>query len=94
MAMPQRRDSTISLENYEEVQSKNAADFETHRNFLAFSWWSLHRGWKELRTIVEAAVKETFGSLSPREEITFSKLSELIIETRKKIEGESEETRR
>ena len=94
MAIPQRRDSTISLENYEEGQSRNATNFETHRNFLAFSWWVLHRGWRELRTVVEAAVKETFGSLSPREEITFAKLSELIIETRKKIEGESEEIRR
>jgi peroxin-3 len=43
---------------------------------------------------VEDAVKEVFGTVSPREEITFQKLSELIIETRKKIEGETEEQRR
>ena len=95
MAAPQRRDSTISLENYEQVQqSHNAADFETYRSFLSFSWWLLHRGWQDLRTKVEAAVQDVFGPLSPREEITFQRLSELVIETRKKIEGETEELRR
>ena len=43
---------------------------------------------------MEAAVQDVFGPLSPREEITFQRLSELVIETRKKIEGETEELRR
>ena len=43
---------------------------------------------------VETAVKEVFGPLNPREELTFEKLSTLFIEVRKKIEGETEEDRR
>ena len=45
-------------------------------------------------TKVEQAVKEVFGPISPREEVTFQRLSELIIETRKKVEGATEEERR
>lgn len=94
MAAPQKTDSTISLENHEGVRSHNAADFETYRKFLSFSWWLLHRGWQDIRIKVEAAVQEVFGPLSPREEITFQRLSELIIETREKVEGETEDLRR
>ena len=93
LAAPRRNDSTISLENYENNRN-DGADFEINRNFLAFSWWLLHRGWRDIKTKVESAVKEVFGSVSPREEITFQKLSELVIETRKKVEGATEEERR
>ena len=96
LAAPRRNDSTISLENHEHTRTGEAqdADFETNRNFLAFSWWLLHRGWRDLMVEVEKAVKEVFGPISPREEVTFQRLSELIIETRKKVEGATEEERR
>ncbi|KAH0548123.1 hypothetical protein GP486_008147, partial [Trichoglossum hirsutum] len=45
-------------------------------------------------TKVEAAVKEVFGPLSPREDITLERLSELVLQVRKKIEGATETERR
>jgi hypothetical protein len=69
-------------------------DFETNRRYLAFSWWLLHRGWKKLMEEVQAAVVEVFGSLNPRDDISFEKLSELTLQVRKKIEGDTEEDRK
>lgn len=43
---------------------------------------------------VRVAVKEVFGSLNPREEITIERLSELTLEVRKKVEGATEQERR
>ncbi len=44
--------------------------------------------------IVTTAVKEIFGPLNPREDITLEKLSELTVLVRKRIEGFTEEERR
>ena len=35
-------------------------DVETERNFLCFSWWLLHVGWRELEEAVRRAVVEVF----------------------------------
>lgn len=43
---------------------------------------------------VRVAVKDVFGLLNPREEITLEKLSELTLEVRKRVEGATEEERR
>jgi peroxin-3 len=43
---------------------------------------------------VQIAVRDVFGTLNPREEITLEKLSELTLEVRKKVEGATEEERR
>lgn len=43
---------------------------------------------------VRAAVEEVFGPLNPREDISLEKLSELILEVRKRVEGAREEDRR
>ena len=43
---------------------------------------------------VEVAVKEVFGPLNPREDISFERLSTLVVEVRKKAEGATEEDRR
>jgi peroxin-3 len=43
---------------------------------------------------VTDAVKEVFGSLNPREEITLAHLSTLTLEVRKRVEGATEEQRR
>lgn len=43
---------------------------------------------------VQAAVTEVFGPLNPREDISLSKLSELILQVRGKIEGKTEEDRK
>ena len=43
---------------------------------------------------VEMSVREVFGPLSPREDITLEKLSELVLQVRKKVEGSTETERR
>ena len=93
MATPQT-DSTISLEDHDELTQTLGDDFETNRRYLAFSWWLLHRGWKELMERVQTAVTEAFGPLNPREDISLAKLSELTLQIRKKVEGSTEEERR
>jgi hypothetical protein len=87
--------STISLENNDDDNSDQAYgnDLETNRRYLTFSWWLLHRGWKEVMHKVEAAVTEVFGPLSPRDDISMTKFSELTLEVRKKIEGATEAER-
>lgn len=70
------------------------SDFETNRKYLTFSWWLLHRGWSAIMDKVEGAVKDVFGALAPRDNVTFETLSELVLEVRKRVEGASEEERR
>jgi peroxin-3 len=88
--------STISLENHDDDNPDQAYgnDFETNRKYLTFSWWLLHRGWKEVMLKVEAAVKEVFGALSIRDDISMQRFSELTLEVRKKVEGATEEERK
>ncbi|RDW78783.1 peroxisomal biogenesis factor 3 [Aspergillus mulundensis] len=87
--------STIRLEDHDDDLTQTLGnDFETNRRYLAFSWWLLHRGWKQLVEEVQAAVVEAFGPLNPRDDITFDKLSELTLQVRKKIEGATEEDRK
>lgn len=43
---------------------------------------------------VQTAVEEVFGSLNPRDDISFEKLSELTLQVRKKVEGNTEEDRK
>lgn len=89
-------ESTISLENHDDVdvEQEYGNDFETNRKFLTFSWWLLHRGWRDIMERVESAVKEEFGPLNPREDITREKLSALTLDIRRKVEGATEEERR
>ncbi|KAH9872917.1 hypothetical protein J1614_005312 [Plenodomus biglobosus] len=88
--------SRINLENNDDDNFDQAYgnDFETNRRYLSLSWWLLHRGCLDLIGKVRVAVKEVFGTLNPREEITIERLSELTLEVRKKIEGATEEERR
>jgi peroxin-3 len=96
LASPPTEASKISLENNDDDNFEHAYgnDFETNRRYLSLSWWLLHRGCIDLMYKVTAAVKEVFGSLNPREEITLEKLSELTLEVRKRVEGATDEARR
>ncbi|KAJ5609669.1 hypothetical protein N7528_010236 [Penicillium herquei] len=88
-------DSTISLEDHDDDLTQTLGDdIATNRRYLAFSWWLLHRGWKTLMERVQPAVEEAFGPLNPREDISMSKLSELTLQIRRKVEGNTEEERR
>ncbi|KHJ34252.1 putative peroxin-3 family protein [Erysiphe necator] len=81
--------SIISLENHDDDNSEQVygSDFETNKMYLTFSWWLLHRGWRDIMLKVEAAVVNIFGSLSPRDELSFDKFSDLTLKVRKIIEG-------
>lgn len=96
LASPPTHGSRISLENHDDDNLEQAYgnDFETNRKYLSFSWWLLHRGCKDIMEKVLVAVKEVFGPLNPREEISLERLSELTLEVRKKIEGGTEEERK
>lgn len=96
LASPPQEASRISLENHDDDNFDNAYgnDFETNRKYLSFSWWLLHRGCKDVMERVMAVVKEVFGPLNPREDVTLERLSELTLEVRKKVEGATEEERR
>ncbi|KAF2404303.1 peroxisomal membrane protein [Trichodelitschia bisporula] len=96
LASPPRQESGISLENHDDDNFDQAYgnDFDTNRKYLSFSWWLLHRGCKDIIEKVTAAVKEVFGPLNPREDITLQRLSELTVLVRKKVEGFTEEERK
>ncbi|KAK2050760.1 peroxin-3 [Colletotrichum somersetense] len=88
--------ATISLENNDDdgLNQPYGNDFETNRRYLTFSWWLLNEGWKELGQRVEAAVRQVFGQLSPRDLLSFEQFSELTLAVRKIVEGASPEERR
>ncbi len=88
--------TTISLENREDVSAENAyeGDFEANRRYLTFSWWLLHRGWREVMKNVEVTVKEIFGSVDPREDLSLERVAELTLEVRKRVEGSNQMERR
>lgn len=96
LASQPQHDPTISLENHDDdnVERAYGNDFETNRKYLTFSWWLLHRGWKEVMVNVEDAVKEVFGSVNPREDIPLERISSLILDVRKTVEGATPEERK
>ncbi|KAI8228837.1 hypothetical protein K4K57_007121 [Colletotrichum sp. SAR 10_99] len=87
--------ATISLENNDDDGLEPYGnDFETNRRYLTFSWWLLNEGWKEIGHRVEAAVRQVFGHLSPRDLLSFEQFSELTLAVRKNVEGATPEERR
>lgn len=89
-------DSTISLENNDDDNPDQAYgnDFETNRKYLTFSWWLLHKGWREVMLKVQTAVKDVFGTLNLRDDITMERFAELTLDVRKRVEGFTEADRR
>ena len=88
--------STISLENRDDdgLDRSYGNDFKTNRKYLTFSWWLLHRGWRDIMMKVEGAVKEVFGPLKPTENVRLDDLSTLILDVRRRVEGSTVEERR
>jgi peroxin-3 len=95
LASPAKPGSKIKLENRDDDNLDQAFgnDFDTNRKYLSFSWWLLHRGCKDIMTVAIKAVKEVFGPINPREDLTLERLSVLAVEVRKKVEGATEEER-
>lgn len=96
LASQSPQDPTISLENRDDdnVEQAYGSDFETNRKYLTFSWWLLHKGWRDVMDEVEKAVKEVFGPLNPREDVSLEKMSSLILDVRRKVEGATPEERK
>ncbi|OAA74120.1 Peroxin-3 [Cordyceps fumosorosea ARSEF 2679] len=88
--------ATISLENNDDDNTDQAygSDFDTNRKYLTFSWWVLNKGWFDIMNAVDSAVRSVFGTLNPRDLISFDRLSDLVIEVRRQVEGSSPEERR
>ncbi|KAG5994426.1 hypothetical protein E4U43_003237 [Claviceps pusilla] len=88
--------ATINLENIDDDNPDPScgSDFDTNRKYLTFSWWLLNKGWAQVMNRVESAVRIIFGSLSPRDLVSFDRFSELTLEVRKLVEGASAEERR
>ncbi|KAL5094476.1 hypothetical protein Trisim1_007060 [Trichoderma cf. simile WF8] len=85
--------ATINLENNDDDNPNQTygSDFDTNRKYLTFSWWLLNKGWIEVMQRVESSVRTVFGSLSPRDLVTFDRVSQLTAEVRKLIEGSANE---
>lgn len=82
--------ATINLENNDDDSpNPHGGDFDTNRKYLTFSWWLLNKGWVDIMHRVESSVRTVFGSLSPRDLVTFDRVSQLTAEVRKLIEGSS-----
>lgn len=88
--------ATISLENNDDDNTDQAygSDFDMNRKYLTFSWWLLNKGWADLSRRVESAVRTVFGSLSPRDLLSFERFSDLTMDVRKLVEGATAEERR
>lgn len=88
--------ATISLENNDDDNTEQdyGSDFDTNRKYLTFSWWLLNKGWVDVMHRVESAVRTVFGSLSPRDLVSFERFGELTMEVRKLVEGATPEERR
>ncbi|PNY23768.1 Peroxisomal biogenesis factor 3 [Tolypocladium capitatum] len=88
--------ATISLENNDDdgTEQDYGSDFDTNRKYLTFSWWLLNKGWVEVMHRVESAIRSVFGSLSPRDVVSFDGFCELTMEVRRLVEGATPEERR
>ena len=88
--------ATINLENHDDDNAEQTygSDFDTNRKYLTFSWWLLNKGWVDIMNRVESAVRTVFGSLSPRDLVSFDRFSDLTMEVRKLVEGATPEERR
>lgn len=55
------RDSEPTIRLEEEAADGYGADMATNTQYLTFSWWLLHKGWRDIADKVGAAVKQVFG---------------------------------
>ena len=96
LASQSLQEPTINLENHDDdnVERAYGDDFEVNRKYLTFSWWLLHRGWRDVLAKVQTAVKDVFGPVRPSEELNLERLSGLILDVRRKVEGLTPEERR
>jgi peroxin-3 len=56
----QAGDVPVPLGNIAEDQGQRRVSLSTERAYLTFSWWLLHRGWREVMEKVQSAVEGVF----------------------------------
>lgn len=95
---PPERANSISLEDNDSPGRPGGPtygnDFETNRRYLAFTWYLLNKGYAKVLSEVQAAVTEVFGTISPTQAISATRLSELTLQVRQRIEGSTPAERR
>lgn len=65
---------------------ETVADPALDEQYLTFSWWFLNEGWVSLCERIEEAVRRVFDPVSPKAELGFDELSELIGRTQMLID--------
>ncbi|ODQ50351.1 Peroxin-3 [Saitoella complicata NRRL Y-17804] len=71
----------------EEEDGDERTDLE--RDYLSFSWWLIHNGWKGLSAKVKTAVEELIGGMSLKEELSLAQFDLIISRIRAIVEKES-----
>ncbi|ODQ54063.1 tricorn protease domain 2-containing protein [Saitoella complicata NRRL Y-17804] len=71
----------------EEEDGDERTDLE--RDYLSFSWWLIHNGWKGLSAKVKTAVDEVIGVMSLKEELSLAQFDLIICRIRAIVEKES-----
>ncbi len=96
LTLPGENEPGVSLENRDDdnINEADGSGGQIETKYLTFGWWILHQGCNEIMQKVTAAVKDVFGPVNPREDLSLERLSELVVEVRKVIEGRTESERR
>ncbi|KAK4046523.1 peroxin [Microbotryomycetes sp. JL221] len=63
---------------------------DTEQRYLTFSWWLLHRGWKQVADRVKVAVEEVVGPMGLKTPIVYGELSTLFSQIRQRIDFEED----
>ncbi|KAM0788638.1 hypothetical protein ACM66B_006108 [Microbotryomycetes sp. NB124-2] len=89
-SMQDERDLEMAL--YEEKRKQNSVGIskDTERRYLTFSWWLLHRGWKQVAERVRQAVEEVVGPMGLKSPIVYGELSTLFSQIRQRIDFEED----
>jgi len=60
----------------------------TNRQFLTFSWWILHRGWRVLAERVQSAVEVATAAIEPPNRLNFVQMEDLVGAIHREIDAQ------
>ncbi|BFZ61881.1 hypothetical protein YB2330_002959 [Saitoella coloradoensis] len=79
-----------ALHNEVHIEEKDGDErTDLERDYLSFSWWLIHNGWKGLSAKVKTAVVEVIGGMSLKEELSLAQFDLIISRIRAIVEKES-----
>lgn len=70
------------------AQDDQTISSQTEERYLTFSWWFLHRGWKELNARVRSRVEEVVGKMPLKAELNHGEMMHLLRKIRRRVENE------